>query len=212
MPKTFNEVRIYQLLLIVTVLVLLWKWHCGGPAPCPTITETVRVDTFKITVKDSSGWSKPTPVFTKPGKVQGRPVETPTMPGQPPIIQYLPVDTMAILADYYTLRGYDSTYTFAEGDVQVQSMVQGNMIQTQRVLPTWKIDKIVETVTQSEKPRRQFYLGIEGYGGKDYPLYGAGASLLYKDRKNRMYEAGPVIFKDQPLMWKAGAKFLISFR
>lgn len=210
MPKTFNLTRIYQLLIVVLTLLLLWKWNCGSH--CPEIQETTRIDTvWKITA-DSSGWSKPAPVAVRPGNIPTRVI---LMPQDGRIITdtvWMPVDTGAILADYYSFRDYDTSYLFTEGSIRVQNSVSQNAIQNQRVLPTFHIPEIIKTITQAEKKKRKFYFGIDGYGGPAIPLFGAGASILYEDRKDRMYEVGPVIFKDQPLMWKAGAKFKISFR
>lgn len=212
MQKTFSEVRIYQFLLLAVTLLLLWKWHCGSPA-CPPITETIKRDTTIVTIKDSSGWSKPVPVAVTPGKVPTRkPVLKPVEGSNVPDTIWLPVDTSAILADYYAVRDYDTTYKFADGEVKVQNSVTENSLATQRVLPTFHRTEITETITQAEKKRGQVYLGIEGYGGKQYPLYGAGASLMYKTKRDKVYEIGPVIFKDQAVMLKAGVKFLISFR
>lgn len=216
MQKTFSEVRIYQFLLLAVTLLLLWKWHCGSPA-CPPITETIKRDTTVITIKDSSGWSKPVPVAVRPGKVpSARPVIRPgynPVPGSnTPDTIWMPVDTSAILADYYAVRDYDTTYHFADGEVKVQNSVTENSLATQRVLPTFHRTEITETITKAEKKRGQLYLGVDAYGGKQYPLYGAGASLMWKTKGDKVYEVGPVVFKDQQVMVKAGVKFLISFR
>lgn len=213
MQKTFTEAGIYRILLIAVTLLLLWKWHCGGPAPCPTITETIKKDTTVTDKKDSSDWSRPVPVAVTPGKLPTRkPVLRPVPGSNIPDTVWMPVDTLAILADYYAVRDYDTTYHFADGEVKVQNSVTENGLATQRILPTFHMTEITTTITKAEKKRGQVYLGIEGYGGQQYPLYGAGASLMYKTKRDKVYEIGPVIFKDQQVMVKAGIKFLISFR
>jgi hypothetical protein len=212
MPKTFSVVRIYQFLLLALTLLLLWKWNCGSPA-CPQITETIKRDTTIVYRTDSSGWSKPVPVAVTPGKVPSRKPVLKAVPGSnTPDTIWLTVDTSAILADYYAIRDYDTTYTFADGEVKVQNSVTENSLATQRILPTFKVTEITTTITQAEKKRGQLYLGVDAYGGKQYPLYGAGASLMWKTKRDKVYEVGPVVFKDQQLMLKAGVKFLISFR
>jgi hypothetical protein len=212
MQKTISLNRIYQLVILALILILLWKWHCGSPA-CPPITESVKRDTTIIYKADSSAWTKPTPVSERPGKVPTvRPQITHTPGVAKPDTVWLPVDTAAILADHYTVRDYDTAYQFAEGEIRVQNTVSENTLFSQRVLPTFHIPEITTTITQAEKKRGQLYLGIEGYGGREFPLYGAGASLMYKTKRDKVYEVGPVVFKDQQVMLKAGVKFLISFR
>lgn len=213
MKKTYTEVRIYQFLLLALTLLLLWKWHCGQPKPCPPITETIKTDTTITDKKDSSGWSRPEPVAVTPGKVPSRkPILKPVPGSNIPDTVWMPVDTSAILADYYAVRDYDTTYHFADGEVKVQNSVTENGLATQRILPTFHLTEITTTITKAEKKRGQVYVGIEGYGGQQYILYGAGASLMYKTKGDKVYEIGPVIFKDQQVMVKAGVKFLISFR
>lgn len=213
MQKTFTEVRIYQILLLAVTLLLLWKWHCGGPAPCPLITETIKTDTMIVYKTDSSSWSTPTPYSVKPGKIPSRvPILKPVIGSNIPDTVWMPVDTLAILEDYYAIRDYDTTYHFADGEVTVQNTVTENILAIQRVLPTFKTTEITTTITKSEKKRGQLYLGIDAYGGKQYPLYGAGASLMWKTKGDKVYEFGPVAFKDQQIMVKAGIKFIISFR
>lgn len=213
MQKTFTEVQIYRTLLILLTLLLLWQWHCKRPKPCPTIVETRKSDTTITKKPDSSAWTKPEPVAVKPGKVPARrPILKPVQGRSIPDTVWMPVDTAAILADYYAVRDYDTTYQFTDGDVRVQNTVTENGLARQKVKPVFNQVQIETTVTKAEKKRGQLYFGADAYGGRQYPIYGAGASLMYKDKKDRVYEAGPVIFKDQPIMVKAGLKFLISFR
>lgn len=211
MQKTFPVIRIYQLLLVALILLLLWKWNCGGT--CPAITETVKTDTVWKTRVDSSSWSKPEPVAIKPGKTPAPRIQIVEVPGQAiPDTIWIPVDTAAILSEYFAVVDYDTTYHFLEGDISVQNTVTENRINRQRVLPTFNIPEITTTITQALKKKRQFYFGVDGYGGKEIPLFGAGASIMYKDRKDRVYEFGPVLLKDQPVMFRGGLKFLISFK
>lgn len=208
MPKAFSLTRIYQLLIVALTLLLLWKWNCG--APCPAIQETTKIDTFYRESKDSSKWSKPQPVAVHPGKmpIQIIPV---TKGGELSYdTLYLPVDTAAILAAYYNVTDYDTSYHFPEGNIRVQNYVSQNMLQGQRVLPDFIIPEITKTITVSQKPKGRVFVGLDAYGGSSNPVYGAGIAAMWMTKKGKVYEAGPVIFKDQPLMWKVGAKFLIS--
>lgn len=209
MTKAFSITRIYQLLILILLLLLLWQWHCGGGKACPAITETVRVDTVIRVRVDSSAWTKPQPIVVRPGKIPQPQVII--LPGTTDTVWTF-VDTAAIISDYYVVADYDTTYKFPEADIKVQSSVSENRLQLQRVLPTFRIPEITKTITQAEKKRGQVFIGVEAFGGPQEPLFGGGASLMYKTKGDKVYEVGPVLFKDQPLMFKAGAKFLISFR
>lgn len=211
--KVISQDRIYQLLILALILLLLWKWNCGGQH-CPTLTTTITTDSSRTQQpKDSSAWSSPQPVTVIPGKIPEPRIIIRTIPGTNRVdTLYQPVDTTAILYDYFSLLAYDTTYHFKDGDIQVQNTVTQNKLVKQRVLPTFNTLTVTNTITKAEAKRRQIYLGLSGIGGKQFPLYGAGLSLAYKDRKDRMYEAGPWLIKDQGIMIQAGVKFLISFK
>lgn len=212
MNQAFSQTRIYQLLILALAVLLLWKWNCGGSS-CPQYTDTVKRDTVYLKRADSSNWSKPEPVRITKGKVpSSRPVVTQRPDGSGRDTVYLPIDTAAILAGFYDFKDYDTTYSFKEGTIRVQNSVTQNSIQAQRVLPTFNIPQVTTTITKIEKKRGQVYVGIDGYGGPTDPLYGAGATIMYKTKRDKVYEIGPVLFKDQPPMIRAGVKFLISFR
>lgn len=207
MASPFSAERIYQFLIVGLVLLVLWKWNCAKQN-CPPIKETVRIDTVWKDRADSSPWTKPLPVAVKPGKVPTVKPQIIYRPGTNTFdTLWMPVDTAAILSDYYAVRDYDTAYQFAEAEIRIQNYVSENALQGQRVLPTFHTAEITKTITQAVKQRGQVYLGIEAFGGKEFPLYGAGGNIMYKTKKDRVYEVGAVAFRDQQLMFKAGFKF-----
>lgn len=212
MEKTHSLLRIHQIFIVILLAVLLWKFACNKSKPCPTIVESVKRDTLRIPVKDSSQWSKPEPIAVRPGKVPETRTVIVYKEGKTDTL-LLAVDTAAILADYFAIADYDTTYKFLEGEINVQNSVSQNRIQTQRLLPTFYRTEITETRTQAIKARNQFYVGVAAYGGQQTPLFGTDVTLTLRTKNGRsQYEAGPVFFKDQPVMYKLGTKFLISFR
>jgi hypothetical protein len=211
-----TTLRIHQLALVVLFILLLWKWNCGGNG-CPPLQETVKSDTTHREVKDSSDWTE----MPEPIKDAGRIPEdiipkkqvpsTQTMPRDPGVAITV-IDTQAIVADYLQSHDYSETYPFQNGTIVVENTVGGNKLLKQRVLPTFDVTEITTTITQSVAKKGQVYLGIEGLGNQNTPLFGFGGSLTYKTKKDKMYELGAVAVKDNGIMYKAGVKFLISFR
>lgn len=213
MSKAVSTERFYQLFILILSILLLWQWQCKKTSPCPKVTQTVKIDTVDHYRVDSVKITGPVPVAVKPGKP--RIIRPDQDPANPSPSDYLPfVDTAAIIKDYFAQREYDTTYAFPEASVRVRNTLSGNRILVQKLDPTFHTQTITKTITNTviDKKRNQFYLGIEAVGGPNDPLYGAGASLMLKTKKDRVYEIGPVIYKNQPVMLRAGIKFLLSFR
>ncbi len=67
---------------------------------------------------------------------------------------------------------------------------------------------VVSRMSQ-DKPRNQVYIGATGVYN---PLvYGAGASVMLKTKRDRVYQVGYLVTNDKP-MYQVGALFKISFR
>lgn len=210
MSKPVSSERFYQLFILILALLLLWQWQCKPSKGCPTITEKIVKDTVIVNRTDSVKTTVPVPYAIYPGKPR---IITPANSPNSTASDYVSViDTAGIISDYFATVDYDTTYAFPEADIRVQNTLSGNRLLVQKLRPTFHTKEITTTITQAEKKRNQFYLGIDAFGGPTDPLYGAGASLMLKTKKDRVYEIGPVIFKNQPVMLRAGIKFLLSFR
>lgn len=207
--------------------VLLYQWQCSpGAERCPEITE--RTDTVDRVRTDTVEVDRPAPVSVKPGKPRIiRPQDFELLPEPPEEFTGLPmeddyvsegyftIDTTVVLADYFALVEYDTTYNFPEADIRIKNALSGNRIQKQSVIPTFRTREITKTKVAQAKQRNQLFLGVDAFGKLNDPLYGAGASFLLKTKRDKMYEIGAMFLKnqpkDQPFVFKAGVKFLLSF-
>lgn len=214
-----TTIRIHQLAIIVLFALLLWKWGCGG-SPCPAIQETVKLDTIHTKVQDSSEWDvMPIPIENAgripeeliPKKIFPSNPSVQTMPRDPGVATVV-MDTAAIVAEYLQTHDYSQSYPFQNGTIVVENSVGANRLLKQRVIPTFDVMEIQKTITQSEKKRGQVYLGVEGMGNQETPLFGFGGSLMYKTKKDKIFEVGAVAVKDNGIMYKGGIKLLLSFR
>jgi hypothetical protein len=212
-----TSIRIHQLAIVILFALLLWKWGCGGNQPCPDILETVKWDTTHTKIQDSSEWDvMPVPIENA-GRIPNELIpkkifaSVQTMPRDPGVANTV-MDTAAIVAEFLQTHDYSNSYPFENGTIVVENSVGANKLLKQRVLPTFDVMEISKTITQSEKKRGQVYIGVEGLGNQQTPLFGFGGSLMYKTRKDKIFEAGAVALKDNGIMYKAGIKILLSFR
>lgn len=215
MPQTVTMSRVYQIIIVILVLLVAKEMVCNGGRGKG---DTVTIDTTWRVHVDSSKESKPTPINISFGNI---PSPTPTIvyvPGQEkPDTIWVPIDTLAVLNDFYSRVEYDTTYLFPydtsnrfpASEVRVKNMVSENRLQRQQVFLKYHFPEIKQTITEN---RFQVYVGGGLYGGPMEPLFGADLQLAIRTKGGKVYEAGPVFLKDRPIMYRAGAKILISFR
>ena len=212
-----SQLNFHRIVILGLAILFLYQWQCkGGKTKCPEYTENIRVirDTVEIPVINETWVEKPVLVSTTvPGKTENVFSLMPEDWTDDTVSNRLE-DCERKLRDWASVRTYRDTSQTELGTVTVYDTIQFNRLIRQRI--TSELTKVEYTVTEEktliEKKRGQVYIGVDGYGGTNDPLYGAGASVMWKTKGDKIYEVGPVIFKDQPVMLKAGVKFLISFR
>ncbi len=208
----------YLAIIGVLVILLLFTWNCNRQEKCPDSTRSEAADTALHRDKDSSNWYKPVAV----SKTDPKPVPPPTI-SRPWILQpvrvdsfieFRNVDTAAILKDYHAIRFYSDPHLTRYGIVEIQDSVSQNKIIARRVHSDFTIPVITKTVTVTEqaKARGQLYLGLNLQGNKSDLLSAAGASLMFKTKRDKVYEAGAQIGMDGRLVYQAGLKFKISLK
>lgn len=99
-----------------------------------------------------------------------------------------PVDTAAILGDYYATRYYSDTQALKRGVVVIQDSVTQNRIIARRLAVTGVDSTITKTVVLTPPRRLVGYLDLAGMGGRHD--FGASAGFSLKLPSDRVYGAG----------------------
>ena len=180
------KIKIEYIIIVLLVAALLLQWTCSGSKVegVTTTTTEIKWDTIKTEVpKYVPQWSTRTEID----------IDTFTTP----------IDTLAILTDYYAIYSYSDTVGTDSVQIVIHDTVSTNKIVSRSIkynimYPTITITK--ETVIN--KP--QFFYGI-GLGTKSI-----GPEVLYKSKKNHAYGLGIGVNSDlQPnfsfrMYWSIG--------
>ena len=119
-----------------------------------------------------------------------------------------PVDTAAILEDYFSSYVYSDIQNFDSIKFEITDTVSQNKIVSRSIEYTLLYPTITITNTHYIN-RREFYLGV-GFAGSTQRLSFAGLQFNYKDKKRNLFGIGFGIDSDiQPVLsaqflWKLG--------
>jgi hypothetical protein len=190
MKKYFKNIQ--SLLIAVLVVVIFLMRQCSGP-----IEPTERV--VRDTIVEYTTIEKEYPVYVPKIKyVTKVDIDTFTTP----------IDTAAILADYYATRTYEDTQVLDSLDLTITDTVSQNQIVGRKIAYnfTYPRKTIKETVYINQ---RELYFGLRGVGNLDQINY-LGGEMLFKTKKKQVYSFGVGV--DQNLVpvialsmyWKLG--------
>ena len=191
MKKYFQNIQ--SLLVVVLVVVIFLMRGCSGT---PASTEP-RVE--RDTIVEYVTIEKEYPVYVPKVKYVTK-VDIDTFS--------TPIDTSAILADYYAIRTYEDTQVLDSLDLTITDTVSQNQIVGRKIAYnfTYPRKTIKETVYINQ---RELYFGLRGIGNLDQISY-LGGEMLYRTKKKQVYSFGvgvdqnlvPVI--SLSMYWKLG--------
>lgn len=193
MKKYFKNLQ--TLLIVVLVVIVLLMRNCSGdPVPVDPVIIT-KIETQYDTI------TKEVPVYV-PKYVQKIEYVHDT------VIQRQPIDTVAILKDYFATYVYEDKQKLDSLNLTIKDSITQNKIVSRSI----EYDLIYPTTTITKEiylNNREFYWGIDLKGRTDQLNY-LGGSILYKTKKKQMYSVGigvnqsfePVI--SGGLYWKIG--------
>lgn len=190
MKKYFKNIQ--ALLIAVLVIIILIQRSCSSPVEP---TERVIHDTIieYVTIE------KEYPVYVPQVKYITK-VNIDTFS--------TPIDTAAILADYYAIRTYEDTQVLDSLDLTITDTVSQNQILGRKIAYnfTYPRKTIKETIYINP---REFYVGF-GLTGDQSQINYLGGELLYRSKKKQTYGFGLGVNQDfQPVFtgrmyWKLG--------
>jgi hypothetical protein len=191
MKKYFKNIQ--SLLIVVLVVVISLMRQCSGPVT-PTEPQIIR-DTIIEYVTIEKEYPVYVPKIKYVTKVD---IDTFTTP----------IDTSAILADYYAIRTYEDTQVLDSLDLTITDTVSQNQIVGRKIAYnfTYPRKTIKETIYLNQ---RELYVGLRGIGNLDQISY-LGGEMLYRTKKKQVYSFGVGV--DQNLVpvialsmyWKLG--------
>ena len=191
MKKYFQNIQ--SLLLVVLVVIIFLMRGCSStPASTEPRIERDTVTEYITIEKESIVYQPKIKYITK--------VDIDTF--------LTPVDTLAILADYYAIRTYEDTQVLDSLNITITDTVSQNQILGRQIAYnfTYPRKTIKETVYINQ---RELYFGLRGIGNIDQVSY-LGGEMLFRNKKKQVYSFGvgvdqnlvPVI--SLSMYWKLG--------
>jgi hypothetical protein len=190
----------------VLVIIILLQRGCSGK----TISEPI------VVTKYDTIWKKTHDTLTKEVKVVKVEYIKPEGP------QYTPgehIDTCRarfnyLLKQHTARRTYKDTIKLDSlGTITVIDTVWLNKLGKRTYIKDYKIPLVTKTVTiiKQPDPKRQLYIGGNLFGDKT-TLQSFTPGVLYKDRKDRVYQANVGVNSDGTLTYGLGAYWKIKLR
>ena len=191
MKKYFQNIQ--SLLLVVLVVIIFLMRGCSStPASTEPRIERDTVTEYVTIEKESIVYRPKIKYITK--------VDIDTFS--------TPVDTLAILADYYAIRTYEDTQVLDSLNITITDTVSQNQILGRQIAYnfTYPRKTIKETIYINQ---RELYFGLRGIGNMDQVSY-LGGEMLFRNKKKQIYSFGAGV--DQNLVpvislsmyWKLG--------
>jgi len=191
MKKYFKNIQ--SLLIAVLVVVILLMRQCSGPVT-PTEPQIIRDTIIEyVTIE------KEYPVYVPKVKyITKVDIDTFTTP----------IDTSAILSDYYAIKTYEDKQVLDSLDLTIIDTVSQNQIMGRKIAYnfTYPRKTVKETIILN---KRELYFGVGVTGNLDQLQY-LGGEMVFRNKKRQAYGLGvgvdqnlvPVI--SARMYWKLG--------
>jgi hypothetical protein len=125
-----------------------------------------------------------------------------------PVYTTSPVDTAAIIADFDKSRYYKDTSHLKGAIVGYEAIVKRNKLEKIRQFAdSIESQVITNTIVQKvPEKKNQVYLGFNIQGNRSELLTGAGPSILFKTKADKMIELGALYGHSRSVIVQAGVK------
>ena len=192
-------------IIIALVIIFLLQRSCNGKhvSKDPVVitkTDTIWKETHDTIIKEVQVVKKE---YIKPKEPQYTPGEN--------------IDTCKsrfnyLLKQHIARRTYKDTIALDSlGTITVIDTVWLNKLSKRTYIKDYKIPLVTKTITiiRQPDPKRQLYIGGNLFGGKS-TLQMVTPSLIYKDRKDRVYQASVGVNFDGTVTYGVGAFWKIK--
>lgn len=201
-----SKINFTYIIIVVLVIIILLQKGCDGK----TISEPI------VVTKYDTIWKKTHDTITKEVGVVKVEYIKPEGP------EYTPgehIDTCRARFNYL-LKQHSARTTYKDtikldslGTITVIDTVWLNKLKERTYIKNYKIPLVTKTTTiiKQPDPKRQLYIGGNLFGDKTQLQY-ATPGILYKDRKDRVYQVNVGINSDGTLTYGLGAYWKIKLR
>ena len=190
MKRYFKNIQ--SLLIVVLIVIIFLLRNCSGP-----VEPTERV--IRDTIVEYVTIEKEYPVYVPKVKYITK-VDIDTFS--------TPIDTAAILSDYYAIKTYEDKQVLDSLDLTIVDTVSQNQILGRKIAYnfTYPRKTIKETIYLN---KRELYFGVGVTGNPDQLQY-LGGEMVFRNKKRQAYGLGvgvdqslvPVI--SVRMLWKLG--------
>lgn len=185
MATTQKSNKWLYIMIAVTIIAAFFIGQCNGINSVKKTAGTVKTITKDSLVERWRPYPKKVLVHDTSYKVVPRTIYV-GMPGRTDTL-FTPVDTAAILSDFYSTLVYDTTFKLRRAEINLKDTVSQNRI-TGRSLTAMFWDTTTVTTVVLEPPRKRVgYFSISAMGNRNDPLAGYGAGFSLKNRKDFIY-------------------------
>lgn len=206
-------VKNFQFLVIIALFAVVVLQRCGEKAPtpqAPIIVQTIDTNWLKKmqqpVVVLNPKISNYIPASKNPK------IDTAYLPSADDSI--LRIQYAALRDSLLNIKTYDNTYTYDSSSVTIKDTVTENKLLGRSYQFNIKYPVITNTttITQQAPPVRQMYIGGSLLGNPSNLLGGAKINLIYKDRKDRIYNTGVMQQFNGQTFYEFGTAFKINLR
>lgn len=181
-----SKINYWKLGVIAGVAVALFLF--GRSCGIKGVLKSTGADTVVVVSRDTVSMQPVVVRVSDSFYVAGKPYPVIRYVEGAPVVIIEPVDTSAILADYYRTAMYDTTIRLSRGSARLQDTVTRNRISGRSIQITGTDTTITRTVTLTPPRRIVGYLDLAGMG--DRHDFGASAGFSLKLPSDRVYGAG----------------------
>lgn len=206
-------VKNFQFLVIIALFAVVVLQRCGEKAPtpqAPIIVQTIDTNWIKKMQQPVVVLNPQISNYIPASKNPKR--DTAYLPSADDSI--LRIQYAALRDSLLNIKTYDNTYTYDSSSVTIKDTVTENKLLGRSYQFNIKYPVITNTttITQQAPPVRQMYIGGSLLGNPSNLLGGAKINLIYKDKKDRIYNTGVMQQFNGQTFYEFGTAFKINLR
>lgn len=206
-------VKNFQFLVIVALAAVILLQRCGEdktPTPTPIILQTIDTNWIKKLQQPVVNLSPEITNYIPATKNAKR--DTAWIPS--PNNDTLRMQYAALRDSLWNTKVYDQTLTYDSSSVRVIDTITENKLKTRSYQFNLKYPIITNTttITKQAKPVNQMYIGGSLLGNPSNLLGGAKLNIIYKNKKDQIYNAGVLQQFNGQTYYEFGTAFKISLR
>lgn len=175
------KIKLSYVIILILVIIILLQRSCNNVNITPEVkieTDTVYKNVHDTIFRTATIIKKEYVHIDKPEYTSGETIDT------------CKARFQNLLKEYLTKNVYlDTIKIDSIGELVIQDTVWINKLYGKRkIFVDYKIPTITKTITKFEEPKRQLYVGLNGFANKDnVTIFSPG--IIYKNKKDQIFQA-----------------------